>query len=349
MVLDIKKKDRKLKEACTVNSVSADFSEYYGIGYWLKKYAGYPVSLPIFLHGDHGPGISEILMEFELKSRFKKALYHNSLKIIDAESRKFKRAYVTGSAFVHYRRINKIEKSKSPTGTICFPFHSILNVDVEFDWDTYMAELKALPSQFHPITICVYYIDIEKGLHLPLLENGFDVVTAGHRQNTKFVENFYEILRTKKYATSNAYGSHVPYSIEMGIPFFYTGNGKIELNNKGNTSVRLGKSSLHDYVHTKRVMDKYEEAKILFKDFTEIITDEQKEFANVVLALNDAISPKELNKILWKEFLLNLHKIIWNWVTTKIKMFIRKLKNQIKLRKVQELNILGRIINKIKP
>ena len=56
------------------------------------------------------------------------------------------------------------------------------------------------------------------------IEKGFDVVTAGHKFDKKFVNRFYEILSNHKYATSNAYGSHVPYSIEMGLPFFILKN-----------------------------------------------------------------------------------------------------------------------------
>jgi hypothetical protein len=330
---DIKKKEAALMKSCETRNKTNYISDYYGIGYWLKKYANYPTFLPLYLHCDHGPSIAENLLEYELLSKFKNALLHNSLKLKDAKNRKFKNAFISGSAFVHYRKMNNIKRVNNPKGTVCFPFHSTKNIDVSVDWKSYMEELKKLPEKFHPITICIHYVDIEKGLHQLFLKNGFEVLTAGHKLNVKFVNQFYEILRTKKYSTSNAWGSHVPYSIELGVPFFYTGNGEIEINNRGNTSLKLGKSSFNEYLTTNRNVSKFIDSNKLFKEFSEAVTAEQLEFANTVLGVNDAISPEKLNRILWKEFLTNLHNILGSYlksILTKNIQFAKRIVKKIK-------------------
>jgi hypothetical protein len=82
---DIKKKEAALMKSYETRNKTNYISDYYGIGYWLKKYANYPTFLPLYLHCDHGPSIAENLLEYELLSKFKNALLHNSLKLKDAK------------------------------------------------------------------------------------------------------------------------------------------------------------------------------------------------------------------------------------------------------------------------
>ena len=150
------------------------------------------------------------------------------------------RTFCTGLLFFMYRRMQNIEKSKSAKGTIVFPAHSCSVTDVIIDWNLYIEKLKLLPDEFKPINICLYFKDILNGSHKVFLENGFDVYTAGHCNDPDFVDNFYEIARHHKYATTNGeYVSSLFYTSEMGIDSFIyaaeTHLGDVENDNFVNT------------------------------------------------------------------------------------------------------------------
>ena len=167
-----------------------------------------------------------------------------------------------------------------------------------------------LPQRFQPVTICLHHCDVEDGKHLEYIEKGFNVVSAGHKFDKKFVNRFYEILSNHKHATSNAFGSHVPYSIEMGLTFFILKN-EIRIKNLGDKSINLIEGSIDEYTHANRIMNKYEQAIKLFSEVRTEITAEQKVFSEEVLGIHDAISPKKLNRILWREY------FIYKWYTLK--------------------------------
>lgn len=88
-------KDNELRLICS-HSISGkkDFSDFYGIGYWYKKYAGVPDQIPIKFHCDHAPSLQETLLSYDISSPYKKALFHNTLKLEDNNKKKrFKEVY----------------------------------------------------------------------------------------------------------------------------------------------------------------------------------------------------------------------------------------------------------------
>lgn len=304
---EIDKKDIELRAICSYDRKGKEeYTDYYGIGYWYKKYAGFPQNLTIRLYTDHAPSLQETLLPFDIRSPYKNALFHNTLKIEDnKEKKRFKKVYIAGSAFVHYRKIKNIQKSETPKGTLCLPMHPTTVADVIMDYDAYMDKLLELPDNYHPFTICLYYLDIQKGLHQKFLNRGFDVVTAGHLYDDQFPVRFYDFLKDKKYVTSNAYGSFIPYAIEMGIPFFFHGHmDEIKINNRGDDGAKMGVSTLEEFTHIGRKVSYNQKVKQLFKKPLDAPTKEQVDFADFILGVNHQISAKRLKIVFWKEFLL---------------------------------------------
>ena len=87
-------------------------------------------------------------------------------------------------------------------------------------------------------------------------------------------------------------------------------------------------------------MNKYEQAKLLFNEVRTVITEEQKAFSEEVLGIHDAISPKKLNRILWRELLTNLHNILGSYLKSILtrniqftKRIVKKIKHVTKIKK----------------
>ena len=212
---------KELEEICKNpnNRKKHSWRDYYSLGFCIKEYAKFPKFLNLEVYTDHGPTIRENLLPIDLTNKYRVSLLQNTLRI-NAFKKIDKPAYCTGSPFVHYRKKRNIQIKKDAKGTVCFPSHSTMYFKASFDVNGLIKKMNDLPKKFKPITICLHHCDVEDGKHLEYIEKGFKIVSAGHKFDKKFVNRFYEILSNHKYATSNSYGSHVPYSIEMGLPFF---------------------------------------------------------------------------------------------------------------------------------
>lgn len=210
-----------------------------------------------------------------------------------------KPAYILGSLFPRYRRFKEIEKSPSAKGSLIFTGHSTKSIGIKSDWDRLVAEFKALPSIYHPLTVSIYYIDYLKGAHKPFLEAGFDVVTAGHISDPSFINNFYDSLRQFNYVISTDVGSHLYYAVEMGIPFFIYGTPSSYLNEDKELQER-GK------VYKMKDLKEFDGVSQLFTPTIEEIkaginiTEEQKNFVHQKIGTQEALPFEEIKAIIKK-------------------------------------------------
>lgn len=315
---------QELEEICKKPNHQKKYSwqDFYSLGLCIKEYAKFPRFLHLAAYTDHGPDIRENLLPIDLTNKYRVSLLQNTQRI-KAFQKIDKPAYCTGSPFVHYRKKRNIQIKKDAKGTVCFPYHSTKYVKASFDINELTKKMNDLPQIFKPVTICLHHCDVEDGKHLEYIEKGFNVVCAGHKYDKKFVNRFYKILSNHKYATSNGFGSHILYSIEMGLPFFYF-DSAIRIINFGDTNIKLKDGSLDEFMHTGREMNKYEQAKLLFNEVRTEITEEQKAFSEEVLGIHDAISPKKLNRILWREYIFYKRNNLKHSIKMKLLKIIKK-------------------------
>jgi hypothetical protein len=290
----------------------------YGMGNALKQYLKVPHFFPLYVELDHGVSIIDTPNNCQLKTRYPIFVTRESQK---KELSKYgKQAYVTGSTFVHYRKLNKIELSPDAAGTVCFPVHSTHLIDVVFDWEKYSEELLKLPQQLHPITVCVYWSDLLKKRHKPLLDKKINVVTAGHMADPNFTHNFYHILRKHKYGTSNQISSCTFYCVEMGIPFFLYGDEPLFDNFGGDHNRPNGLFNLsHEIEHNP--------FKFLSLDCVEL-TQPMKKISYEKLGINDKVDKKELIFAIITSLIVQMPSIIKKNLID-IKKNITKIQNKL--------------------
>lgn len=267
-------------------------AEIYSFGRYIREYGYYPRFLPLAIYTDHGPQrIPSKPYKHELESDAPVMFYHSpeSVKIWQRFSKK--RCYVLYSPFVFYRKKSNIKKNENAKGTIAFPIHSTSDIDVLFDIDDYIRQLKELPERFQPVSVCLHIHDIKKGLYKIFMENGIPVYTAGGNSEY-FAERFYDILRSFSFATSNMVSSSLFYAIEMDVPFFIYGD-KPYFFNKGNEHYMMGK---YDFYAGNDFFQRVHE---FFLGVRSEITKEQKMLVESELGLYDGISRKKMAAILY--------------------------------------------------
>lgn len=114
--------------------------------------------------------------------------------------------------------IDELTASDQPerAGTIFFAHHSTHHILSATDPAPIAFSLSEAPEWMHPITVCMYWRDIQLGRHVPFQERGFRVVTAGHIYDPLFLYRLYWLCAQHRYASANAFGTHTFFSVQAG-------------------------------------------------------------------------------------------------------------------------------------
>lgn len=267
-------------------------AEVYGFGKYIREYGYYPKWLPLCIYTDHSPGNRDSPSPHELTSSAPVQVYHAASRVRQWKAVSTKPCYCLYSPYVYFRRSRGIEKSDRATGTIAFPAHTTDAIDDASDIHVYVEQLRKLPAEYQPVSICLHATDVKKGLHRAFIRNGFAVYTAGDPFSGKFVERFYSIIRNFKYSTSNLGGSYLYYCVEMGVPFFLYGQGPRYIN-RADPNVERGEYTSY------RQQSTYQELVRLFSTMGTSITDEQRKFVHSGLGLDEGLGRARLAAVLY--------------------------------------------------
>jgi hypothetical protein len=258
----------------------------YGNNRIIRLLTGFPENLALPCRYEHGhmPGNNKPVNDLKTRKRIMLVFNQRRLNIWKRYSKK--KAYILGSPFVHYRRLKQLERAPDAAGTVVFPLHSTLKEMNVFDRDAYCVSLKKLDPKFFPLKICLHEHDFALGLDSYYRDHGFDIVTAGIREEEGFVDNFYNILRHCNYATSNAFGSYLFYAVDMGIPFFIYGS----------QATHCPESPPQKDTHYGAWIES------LFATYPEVsITKQHRQAVEEEIGIQDAVDPQELCQILLKK------------------------------------------------
>lgn len=231
----------------------------------------------------------------------------SQVKYLISRGRNKNNTFAVGCLFASYRRYKNIVQNKDAKGTLAFPIHASRYCSIETSYQKYIDYLKCLPEEFQPVSVCLHWRDIKEGIYKIFLDNGIKVYTAGHCLNEDFCDNFYEILRHFKYATSNyTVSSSLLYAMEMGIQSFIYTNDEPKIQN----------ASGEIYGMTDEEMEYYQKTFFdFFKDVIPIypnieITEESLKKIHKIMGFEEQTSPNIVRKALLKQKLKNKIKKI---------------------------------------
>jgi len=173
--------------------------EAYGQNIIVKQYCNFPKYLPLPAHLEHGwtPKSGALISDLEV-AKHKNLMLVFSQRRKDAWVKKSRiRVEIIGSPFIFYKKMMGIKQTSRATGTVVFPSHSTILMESKYDIGDYCKQLKKLPKKFHPIEICLFCVDIQKGKDAIYKKYGFRVISAGSRVrgSLNFARNFYTQIR----------------------------------------------------------------------------------------------------------------------------------------------------------
>lgn len=308
----------EIKDRIQVKNPPYWTAEVYGFGKQIREYGRYPKRFPLCINTDHGASGTGDIYETEIKCDAPVQFYHLPLTVQNWRERFVKPCYVLYSPFVFYRRKNNIEQLSSAKGTIVFPGHTTPEIDDVSEMQNYIDNLEALPEKFKPLSICLHYHDVNKGVHKIFLNKGYRVFSAGHPFDYNFIKNFYNILRNYTYSTSNLWMSCLFYSVEMNIPHFIYGNAP-ELINKSDINLKPGTYDVMSIPRIKMITE-------MFQGPLDTISAEQMELVKNDLGITQAVSRNKMSFLLHKALFIYTAKNTMGWFRNTLSRTYRGLK-----------------------
>lgn len=184
-------------------------SERYGVGYILRKVYFYPEKFPIRIFYPHGPSPYNELQSYIIDSNYGFYFFftRRHLKNFKLHSSKVF-AFCLEHPFLAFTRKRQLTQFKK--AALFFLQHSTNFSDRLYDFNYLVEILK--DNQLTEVVFCLHYIDIQKGLHKPLIEFGFKVVSAGNWENKFFAVNLIKLISSFSVVVTNGLGTHIYYS-----------------------------------------------------------------------------------------------------------------------------------------
>jgi hypothetical protein len=147
-----------------------------------------------------------------------------------------------GSAYFYMRELSQrrglaeaVEAERR--GTLVFPDKSTMNKDTDFDRDRFARDLAALPAEFQPVTVSVFWKDFRRGTHRAFEQAGLKLVTSGHPHDPQFLFRQYDLCRQFRYACANDLSTSFCLSVLAGCRFFHLPSGPLRITTSGVTRV----------------------------------------------------------------------------------------------------------------
>jgi len=281
--------------------------ELYSLGRCYRDWLNIPSWAPLPLYGDHGVCFSSQLSQHELEAKPKAHLTWFNERARGIVSRKEKKVIQIPHPWITYRRKYGLQKKEDACGTLIFFSHSNDGVEiVNYDWHAYFEELQKLPDKYHPMVVCMHRHDINKGYHKIVREYKIPIVSAGDTSSPYFIDRFYDVISSFKYATSNSGGSELFYCEELGVKYFITGNHPMYFN-FGSDGLPRGVVQFENQLEEASWVKKRE----LFSRFPPVSSADKEEFVRGILGLDldIEISRNQLKKYLFLEYFRHIPEI----------------------------------------
>lgn len=210
--------------------------EFYGIKEILLGYAKLPRFLPLPVAIQHG--WQRFATAFEVSANPPEIWVWSPRLAGELEA--FcprSRIRIVGSVFYY---LLDIMKSKLPVktaqGSICIVPHSSHLTKTDYSPERFVELLRKLDDDLKPVTVMLYYLDMNEHTVGVYEGAGFRVVSNGTLYDKSFLQNYISHVYDKKYCIYSELGSGVLFASELGVKL-YRIDVQSTIVNRGNTHI----------------------------------------------------------------------------------------------------------------
>ena len=181
----------------------------------------------------------------------------------------------------NFKPIQTLKKIKAKFGKILlvFPTHSSPGFPMQYDEDAFIREIEDVAVDYDNVFVSLFWADVNLGRDKIYLDKGYKVVCSGTRSDRWFLSRQKDLLELADFSMSNDIGTHVGYSIAMGVPHYIFGQSVYEVNGGKEEKTR----------HEIR-MREYSEIRSAFSFKKPVITDEQRRIVEYYWGLGSVIT-----------------------------------------------------------
>lgn len=280
--------DRPLvtEEICRPNA-------FYGMDAALKLYAGLPSSYALKAVVPHGVHFTDTwVFDQEERARVPAVLCYPAYRQRAYMRRTTKEIVLSASPFLYAAEMLKTQPCPERRGTIFFPSHSTHWSTVDADFDHLAEALANLEDDYQPVTVCMYWRDVNLGRHIPFQNRGLSVVSAGHMFSDRdFLFRLYHLCSLHRYASGNSVGTHMFYALKAGCSYFHFAGHEYSLETPPEHYSNV-------WVNERDNLETTIESglRILFRDPSPGMSEEQLRAADYFLGADYLKSPEELRE-----------------------------------------------------
>lgn len=219
-------------------------NEGYGHEYWLKKYSGFKGDIAaqiehgVYFGGNTSPEVNPLFTEHEIGAFITYGPYREKhLSSVYPDHA----IYAIGP-YIQYANTDQeyldslrdIIDSAKKTLTL-FPSHSVRDGCVRFCHEELAESVKDIAENegYGNIIVCLSPMDHASSLANFYESQGFVVVSCGE-DSLRFLSKQRAIMEASDLTVSNDVGTHIGYSLAMGVPHFVINPISVEEKVKGN-------------------------------------------------------------------------------------------------------------------
>ncbi len=200
-------------------------NDWYGHATAFKKYARLKNDYPIKAAIEHGPFFGSFIWPQDLNNSLPAMITFSKKRAKFLEKKTGKKIYSVGP-YIHYAKHHlskkKLEQEKKRLGKnlLVFPVHSTSISGLDYDIEEFCKAIKKLSKQFDTVRVCLYWKDILHEKDKVYKKYGFEVVTAGHVFDSRFLPRLKSIIALSSATMSNSVGTHLGYSVFLKKPHY---------------------------------------------------------------------------------------------------------------------------------
>src|SRR3989344_1711427 len=197
-------------------------NDWYGHAKNFKKYLSLPQNYQFKFIIEHGTYLNDKVAEVELEPNLPTFLTYSNFRV--NVLKKYRDHAFSVGPFIHYastlyskEKINQ-EKKRLGKNILVFPAHSFSYIIHEYDKSWFINNIKNLTGDFKTVRICLFWADIQLGLHKYYERLGYECVTAGHILDPNFLPRLKTLIEISDLTISNDAGTHVSYCTYLNKP-----------------------------------------------------------------------------------------------------------------------------------
>ena len=275
------------------------FFSRYGMDRNLKNYANFPLNNKIHALFEHGILITDYVGGAFRIHEYLPSIVASEYRVnVLKNQENFHGAYAIGP-YIHYvdsllsPEDLKVEKEKLGNTLLIFPSHSIEDVNCQFDYNKFIENINSVGKDYDTVRICMYYHDILLKKHIPYLNEGFEVVTAGHYNDYYFLSRLRSIIENSDMTMSNDFGTHVGYCIYLNKAHFIN---KLDVRYEKSRNKILKKNTIEA---TEKLdgNDNISRINELFSQYDTNISKDQYNLVSYLWGFDEVKTPTELNRL----------------------------------------------------